>query len=363
MDPLPNDPSGRNLSATREEQQQPLPVDGNGAGPSDTEAPPEAEDTGPVTEGELEDEEIAEELDKRAYGRYRKSILRVSPLTTDDLSIEPPPKERYPVRMGKALRELWRARELMFTLVERDLRVRYKQAFLGGVWAVIQPLMLMVVFSVVFGKIARVGSEGLPYPVFAYSAIVPFSYFSSVLTSGMGSIVNNFSIVKKMYVPREVFPLSNVFSGGFDFAISCLILLIMIFAYGIGASVTWVAFPLLVIVLVMIASGLGMLAGAFTAYWRDSRYAVPLLIQVVMYGSPIAYPVARALKALGPGIARVYMYVNPLAPIMDGFRRILLHHAWPQWGPFGVSAGVGLVLIVVAYRVFKRLDPTFSDVV
>jgi ABC-type polysaccharide/polyol phosphate export permease len=251
----------------------------------------------------------------------------------------------------------------MFTLVERDLRVRYKQAFLGGIWAVIQPLMLMVVFSVVFGKIAKVGSEGLPYPVFAYSAIVPFTYFSSVLTSGMGSIVSNFSIVKKMYVPREVFPLYNVFSAGFDFAISSVILLIMIFAYGIGASVTWVAVPLLLLVLVMIAAGLGMLAGAFTAYWRDSRYAVPLLIQLVMYGSPIAYPLGRALKALGPGIARVYLYVNPLAPIMDGFRRVLLHHQWPMWKPFGVSAAVGTVLIVVAYRTFKRLDPTFSDVV
>jgi lipopolysaccharide transport system permease protein len=255
-----------------------------------------------------------------------------------------------------SLRELVASRELLFTFVERDLRVRYKQAVLGGVWAVLQPLVLMVIFTVVFGKIAKVGSEGLPYPVFAYAALVPWSLFTSSINYATSSIIGNSAIVRKIHMPREIFALSGIVSSGVDFLISFVILL--------G-------------VLLMLTVAVSLVAAAVTVYYRDTRYGIPMLMQILLYATPVAYPIS---KLIGPceqvagasepqcGVlhgfwADAYQYLNPLAPIMNGFRRVLTQGLWPEWAPFGAAAAVSFVGMCLAYAWYKRIDRTFADVI
>lgn len=305
----------------------------------------------------LSEEEIAEEE------VTHRIVPRVKPRTTDDLDITPPGRQRYPVKIGRALRELVRARELLITFVERDLRVRYKQAVLGGVWAVLQPLMLMVVFSVVFGRIAKVGSEGLPYPVFSYVALVPYQFFSGAVGYGTNSIITNAPIIRKIYCPRETFPIAAVLSSGFDFLVSTVILLGLLLAYGFTPRMTWLAYPLLLVVLLLVMVPITLFTAAVTAYFRDTRYGMPLLLQILLFATPVAYPLAKALTGLPKSLRGAYPYLNPLVPVMDGFRRTLAHGTWPDWGPLGSAAGFGLVALALVYRWYKRIDRSFADVI
>lgn len=317
--------------------------------------------------------------------RLHRVIPRVKPRTTEELDAEPPPKQRYPVQLGRALRELWAAREVLLTFVERDLRVRYKQAALGAFWAIVQPIMLMVIFTVVFGKIAKVGSEGLPYPVFAYAALVPWSLFTSSISAATSSIVGNSAIVRKIHMPREIFALSGIVSSGVDFAISFVILIGLLVFYRFTSEncanclpgVTWLALPILLGVLLMLTVALSLVAAAVTVYFRDTRYGIPMLMQILLYATPVAYPLSRmigpceqvaGLVAPQCGVlqgfwADAYLYLNPLAPLMDGFRRVLALGEWPAWGPLGSAAAVSFVAMCLAYAWYKRIDRTFADVI
>jgi lipopolysaccharide transport system permease protein len=290
-------------------------------------------------------------------------IRRVEPRTTDDLEVTPPSRERYRVRLRGSLRDLVRARELVLTFAERDLRVRYKQTILGAFWAVLQPLLLMLIFSVVFGRIARVGSEGAPYAVFAYSTLVPWQFFAAAVGYGTTSLVVNGAIVRKIYFPREIVPLASVLASGTDFVTSSVILLGMLLAFGYFPRLSWLAYPLLVLILALFAVSAALLVAAGTVYFRDVRYVVPSALQVILYATPVAYPLGRALEALPEAWRAAYRYANPLVPILDGFRRALVHGRWPEWGPLATSAGMGLVALFLVYRWYKRLDATFPDVI
>lgn len=317
--------------------------------------------------------------------RLHRVIPRVRPRTTEELEVEPPSKQRYPVDLGRALRELWSAREVLLTFVERDLRVRYKQAALGAFWAIVQPIMLMVIFTVVFGKIAKVGSEGLPYPVFAYAALVPWSVFTSSINYATSSIVGNSAIVRKIHMPREIFALSGIVSSGFDFLISFVILVGLLVFYRLSAEncahclpgLTWLALPILLVALLMLTVAVSLVAAAVTVYFRDTRYGIPMLMQILLYATPVAYPIS---KMIGPcqrvvgltvpqcgvlhGVwADAYQYLNPLAPIMNGFRRVVALGQWPEWGPLGVAAALSFVAMCLAYAWYKRIDRTFADVI
>ncbi|MEX0832550.1 MAG: ABC transporter permease [Actinomycetota bacterium] len=310
---------------------------------------------GAVTEEEFEEVE-----------QTRGVIPHVRPLTGDDLDLQPPPRQRYLLRLGDTLRKLLGARELIITFVERDLRVRYKQAALGAVWAVLQPLMMMVVFTLVFGRIAKVGSEGLPYAIFAYCALVPWQLFSGAITYGTNSIITNAPIVRKIAMPREVFPVASLLSAGVDFAVSTVILAGMLVAFGFRPRLTWIAYPLLLVILMIVSLAVTMFISAVTVYFRDTRYGIPMLIQIGLYATPVAYPIA---KLTGPdGVlhgawAAAYPYLNPLAPLMDGFRRILAHGTWPDWEPVGAAALLGVAALMSVYWWYKRLDRTFADVI
>ncbi len=296
-------------------------------------------------------------------GEPGAAIFRVPYLTDADLDVTPPPRDPRRVHLWRSLRELFGAYELLFTLTERDLRVRYKQAFLGALWAVLQPLFLMVIFSVVFGRIARVGSEGVPYAIFSYVALVPWGFFSNSVNYATGNITSNAWMIRKVYLPRDVLPLSAMLSAFADFLASGAILVVMLFAYGFTPRLTWLAYPPLFGTLVLLAIAAAYAVSMVTVYFRDTRYGIPTLLQVLMYATPVAYPLVRAQGALSPGLRGTYLYLNPFVPIMDGFRRILIHGQWPQWGPLGAAAAVGLVCLYLTYRRYKRLDPTFADVI
>jgi ABC-type polysaccharide/polyol phosphate export permease len=308
------------------------------------------------------DEEVSEEEIAEEEATHRV-IPRVRPLTNEELDVRPPAKQEYRMPMRQALREIVGARELLFTFVERDLKVRYKQAVLGGLWAILQPIVVMVIFTLVFGKIAQVGSEGLPYPIFVYCALVPWGLFSGSVGYGTNAVISNSGIIRKIYCPREVFALSSVASATFDFAISSVILLGMLLAFGYFPAVTWVAYPLLLVILLVYTLFLTLIVSAITVFFRDTRYAIPMMLQILLFATPVAYPLSKATAAFPEWLATAYPYLNPSVPIIDGFRRVLAHDTSPDWGPLGSAAAVGSVALVLTYRWYKRIDGTFADVI
>ena len=319
----------------------------------------------------VQEEELAEEAAEAHSDLPKPRVVpRVKPRTEAELEgLTAPPRQRYPVKLRRSLGELWRARELMYTFVERDLRVRYKQAALGAFWALLQPLMLMVVFSVVFGRVAKLphshNGVNIPYPIFAYACLVPWQLFSGAIGYGTTSIITNSPIIRKIYCPREIFPLAAIMSAGVDFAVSSLILLGMLFVYGYFPMVTWIAVPVLLFGLLLLMIAVTLFVSAITAYFRDTRYGMPMLLQILLFATPVAYGLDAlfAEGVIAPGFQRLYLYLNPLAPLMEGFRQTLLYGEWPMWGPVGSAVAVGAVLSVLAYRWYKRIDRTFADVI
>jgi ABC-type polysaccharide/polyol phosphate export permease len=359
----------------------------HGSGPTDTSAAADPSDVSGATarpapegahmvvkaphDGLLIDEPGPEDLEEGVLEERRvpRVIPRVEPRTTDDLMVAAPPKQRYPVKMRRALADLWGARELVFGLVERDLRVRYKQAILGVFWAVLNPLLTMVLFTFVFGNLARF-SKGtdVPYPLFVYSALVPWSLFQAATNYSINSIIANAPIVRKIYCPREVFPVAAVISSSADFLISMSILFVMSFAYGYFPTWSWLALVPLLVVLFMLMLALALFFSATVAYFRDVRYIVPSVLQALLFLSPIAYSLqtlSNRVHLFGdhPVLLTIYQYVNPLAPILDGFRRALTKGQWPEWGPLGVAAAVSAVGLGLAYWWYKRRDGYLADVI
>jgi len=323
-------------------------------------------------DGLLIEEPSPEDLDEGVLEERRvpRVIPRVEPRTTEDLPTRAPPKQRYPVSVRRSLANLWGARELVLGLVERDLRVRYKQAILGVFWVVLNPLLTMVLFTFVFGKLARfsAGTGGVPYPLFAYSALVPWSLFQAATNYSINAIIANAPIVRKIYCPREVFPIAAVLSSSADFLISMSILFIMSFAFGYFPTVVWLALIPLLAVMFMLMLALALFFSATVAYFRDVRYVVPSILQALLFLSPIAYSLDTLTQRVAlfrehPLLLDIYQYVNPLAPILDGFRRVLAYHQWPDWGPLAVAAGVSFLGLGFAYWWYKRRDGYLADVI
>jgi ABC-2 type transport system permease protein/lipopolysaccharide transport system permease protein len=267
------------------------------------------------------------------------------------------------VSLRSAIRELWKFRELVITLTERDLRARYKQAFLGFAWAVVTPLMLMAVFTLLFTKfkVAKIDAEGVPYALFAYLGLIPWTFFSASVGAGGMSLVANLSIVNKVYCPREVFPISSVLVAAIDTFISVFVLGILFAVTGFApkAAGIYYAAPLLLVLLVF-TLGVTFAASALLVYLRDLRHALPLILQLGLFATPVAY----GMKVIaGSSQAQViYSAVNPLAPVIDGFRRTILFGQQPAWGPLAAAAVTSILLLVVSYLLFKRLETGIADV-
>ena len=256
------------------------------------------------------------------------------------------------------LGELWEYRELLYFLTWRDVMVRYKQTVLGVAWAIIQPVFTMVVFSLFFGRLAKMPSDGIPYPVFSYAALVPWQFFANGLSASSNSLVGSANLIKKVYFPRLVIPISSVLSGGVDFFLAFLVLLGMILAYGIVPTWNMVWLPLLLLLALVTALGAGLWLTAMNVQFRDVRYAVPFLIQAWMYATPIAYP-----SSLLDEPWRTLYGLNPMVGVVEGFRWALLGAETAPGPVVLVSALVSIALLVSGAFYFRRMERTFADVV
>jgi len=260
--------------------------------------------------------------------------------------------------MGQYFREIWQYRELFYFMIWRDVKVRYKQTLLGAAWAVIQPFCTMVVFSLFFGKMAKVPSDGIPYPLFTYSALIPWTYLSVAVTNAGNSLVASSHLFTKVYFPRVAMPASPVFSGLVDFGIATVVLIGMMFYYGYAPGWGIVLWPLLILLLVMLALGVGMVFAALNVKYRDVRYALPFLTQIWLFLTPIIYPTSIIPAGLRPLIA-----ANPLFGIIEAFRSTLFAGRHTDFQSLGVSAAMTLAIFALGGFYFRRMERTFADIV
>ena len=256
------------------------------------------------------------------------------------------------------LHSVWEHRELLYFLTWRDIKVRYKQTVLGITWAVLQPFLLMVVFSVFFGRLAKVPSDGFPYPLFTFCGLLPWQLFAHALTESSNSLVANERLITKVYFPRLVIPLSAVLTGLVDFIFAFLVLLGMMIHYGVMAtSVLW-TLPLFILLAVATALGVGLWLSALNVQYRDVRYTIPLITQCWLFLSPVAYP-----SSIVPEPWRLLYGVNPMAGVVEGFRWALLGKADPPGTMLAVSVMVTVLLLISGLFYFRRMEKTFADVV
>lgn len=260
--------------------------------------------------------------------------------------------------LGINFHELWKYRELLGFLIWRDITVRYKQTLMGALWAIIQPFFTMIVLSVVFGKIARVPTDGLPYPIFSYSALVVWTYFAGALRRSTESLIMNTNLVTKIYFPRLIMPVSSTLSGLIDFAISFLVLIGMFFYYGITIHLTIFYLPFFLLLACALAFGTGTWLCAMNVKFRDIRYAVPFLAQIWMFASPVAYSSSSV-----PEKWKFIYGLNPMAGIVQGFRWSLLGKGQPSGLMLGVSVAVTAVILVSGVFYFRRMEKEFADVI
>jgi lipopolysaccharide transport system permease protein len=256
------------------------------------------------------------------------------------------------------LRELWAYRELLYFLVWRDIKVRYKQTILGAAWAIIQPFFTMVIFSVFFGFLARIPSDGIPYPIFAYAALVPWTFFANGLRQASTSLVGNASLISKVYFPRLVIPISTVFSGIVDFLLAFVVLLLMMWYYGTAptAAVAWL--PLLLLLALVTALGVGLWLTAMNVQFRDISYVVPFLVQAWMFATPIAYPSSLLTEPW-----RTIYGINPMVGVVEGFRWALLGTDTAPGPVVFVSVLVAVLIFISGLFYFRRMERSFADVV
>jgi len=260
--------------------------------------------------------------------------------------------------MINRLKELFSYRELLYTLTAREIQIRYKQSVLGIAWAVLQPLTLMLMFTLIFSVLLKVPSDDLPYPIFAYSALLPWTFFSNSLTRAIPSLEANAALIKKIYFPREFFPLSSVGGAFVDFLIGVFILLGMMFYYHVSFTVNMLYVVPILLIQIIFTLGICFFASALNVYYRDIRYALPLLIQLWMYASPIIYPISMV-----PDHLKTFYLLNPMVGITDGYRNVLVKGLSPDFYYLGIAAAGSLILFALCYLYFKRIEMTFADVV
>ncbi len=256
------------------------------------------------------------------------------------------------------LGDLWHYRELLYFLTWRDIKIRYKQTALGVAWAVLQPLITMVIFSVIFGQLAKLPSDGIPYPVFSYAALLPWGLFSGALQRAGTSLVTNANLITKVYFPRLVIPFSAVVAGLVDFVISFVVLLGLMLYYQVPLTWTIITIPLFVLFAIFTALAVSLWLSALNVQYRDVQYVIPFLVQAWMYASPVAY----SAGLVPSGIWRIIYGLNPLAGVIQGFRWAMLGGSPPDQ-LMAISIIIVFILLVTGLYYFRRMEKTFADVV
>jgi lipopolysaccharide transport system permease protein len=256
------------------------------------------------------------------------------------------------------LGEVWVYRELLFFLTWRDIKVRYKQTALGAAWAIIQPLFMMAIFSLFFGRLARIPSDGIPYPIFVYCGLLPWQLFANSLTESSNSLVANERLITKVYFPRLCVPIAAVLGGLIDFAIAFAVLLAMIILYGIHPTLAIVTLPAFVLFACVTALAIGLWLSALNVRYRDVRYTLSFLVQVWLFATPVAYP-----SSLVPSRWRVLYGLNPMASVVEGFRWALLGKNESPGAMLAVSVVVVIIVLIGGLFYFRRMEAEFADVI
>ncbi len=274
-----------------------------------------------------------------------------APAAADVLVIEPQRGWRS-IDFG----ELWHYRELLYFLVWRDIKVRYKQTVIGAAWAILQPLCQMVIFSVIFGAFAKIPSEGFPYPIFVYAGLLPWTFFANAVSQSSVSLVNQSQLLTKVYFPRLFIPSSSIGVGLVDFSLSFGVYVCLMLWYGHAPGVSVVLLPLLLLLTMMTAFGVGVFLASVTVAYRDFRLVVPFMVQIWMYLSPVVYAVT-----LVPEKYRWIMAFNPMTGIIGGFRSVLLNQP-VDWNALGISLLVSSILLTIGVANFRRTERRFADI-
>jgi lipopolysaccharide transport system permease protein len=256
------------------------------------------------------------------------------------------------------LKELWEYRELLYFLTWRDIKVRYKQTVLGAAWAIIQPFFMMVVFSLFFGQLGKMPSDGIPYPIFVYCALLPWQLFAHALSESSNSLVANERLITKVYFPRLVVPIAAVLGGLVDFAVAFVILLGMMFYYGITPGMAIFTLPLFILLAIMTALGVGLWLSALNVKYRDVRYTLTFIVQFWLFATPVAYS-----SSIVPASWRPLYGLNPMAGVVEGFRWALLGKAEGPGLLLGVSVAVVIAILIGGLYYFRRMENTFADIV
>ena len=261
-------------------------------------------------------------------------------------------------------RELREYRDLFYFLVWRDIKVLYKQTVLGFSWAIIRPVFSMIIFSVVFGGLASVPSDGVPYPIFAYAALLPWTYFSTAMTKANASLVSNINMLTKVYFPRRIIPMTSVLAGLVDFGIASLVLVGLMLWYGIAPTLYVVLLPLLILLMILTAAGAGMWLSALTIQYRDVKHAMTFVAQLLMYAAPVVWPVSLITDKFpewGETLRLVYG-LYPMAGVIEGFRASLLGTTPMPWDLIGIGTVSALVIAASGAMYFRRMERFFADV-
>jgi lipopolysaccharide transport system permease protein len=294
-----------------------------------------------------------------------------SPLTQEQAVLDPPDRAKVPDALpghhvtirprgrweGPDFAELWANRELLAFLTWRDIKVRYQQTVLGAAWAIIQPLFTMLIFTLFFGRLAKLPSDGIPYPIFAYAGLLPWTFFSNAVTNTGNSLIGSSQLISKVYFPRMLIPGAAVGAGIVDFLIAFSILGVLMVVYRISPTWNLLMLPILTLLTALLALGVGLWMSALNVKYRDVRYALPFLVQLWMFATPIIYP-----SSMVPERWRWVLQLNPLTGIIEGFRDALFGRAF-DWRALGVAAAVTAVILVFSTFSFRRMEREFADVI
>ncbi|MBN1106643.1 MAG: ABC transporter permease [Deltaproteobacteria bacterium] len=255
-------------------------------------------------------------------------------------------------------REVWNYRELLYFLTKRDIKVRYRQTVLGGLWAIIQPFFTMVVFTLFFGRMARMPSDGIPYPIFVYAGLLPWTYFANAVSMSGNSLVGSANLITKVYFPRLIVPASAALAGLLDFCVALIVLIGLMVYYQVLPGPAVVLFPVLAALTFLCALGVGLWLSALNVQYRDIRYVIPFLIQIWMFVSPVIYPIGLVSESY-----RWLMALNPMGGVIHAYRATLLGHQPVDWALLGISTLVILLLVLGGLFYFRRMERGFADVV
>ena len=275
--------------------------------------------------------------------------------TVAPLTIIEPKKGWVPID----LKEIWNYRELLYFLTKRDIKVRYKQTVLGGLWAIIQPAFTMIVFTLFFGRLAKIPSEGMPYPIFVYAGLLPWTYFANAVSNSGNSLVGSANLITKIYFPRLLVPASASLAGLLDFFIAMFVLGVLMIHYHFVPGLLGIfLFPFLVGLTFLCALGVGLWLSAMNVQYRDIRYAIPFLVQIWMFVSPVIYPVSIVKEKY-----QWLLALNPMGGVIKAFRASILGHQPIDWLLLGISALIILLLLLSGLFYFRRMEKVFADVV